>query len=346
MTKTALITGITGQDGALLAQILLEKNYVVHGLRPYSAVQDDERIKHLDSLNFHLHYGDMSDGGNIARLIVQISPDEIYNLAAMSHVHVSFDVPELSANVNAIGPLRILEAMRNMGEAGKHIRFYQASSSEMFGRSKAPQNEHTNFSPCSPYGTAKLYAYWMVKNYREAYGLHASNGILFNHESPIRGEEFVTRKITRSVCEIEAGLRDYITLGNLEAKRDWGHAHDYMMGAWTMLQRDVPDDYVLASGQAKSVRDFVEAAFRTLNVKIKWHGEGVNEIGVDARTGITRIKIDPQFYRANEVHHLLGDAKKARKILGWKPCYSFTDLVTEMIEADRIVSPQQALKVV
>ncbi len=338
MTKTALITGVTGQDGAILAEILLEKGYDVHGMRCYSAVPDEGRIRHLEGLT--LHYGDMSDGGNITRLIQTIQPDEIYNLAAMSHVHVSFAVPEMAANINGLGCLRILDALRNLQATGKEVKFYQASSSEMFGRSPAPQNEDTIFAPCSPYGTAKLYAYWMTRNYREAYGLHASNGILFNHESPIRGEEFVTRKITKAVCEIETGLRETLSLGNLEAKRDWGHAHDYMMGAWTMLQQSVADDYVLASEEAHSVRAFVEAAFKAVDIKIIWQGKGVDEIGVHKETGQTLVVVDPTFYRPQEVHHLLGDATKAKKILGWKPHYDFEDLVRDMIEVDRLVAPK------
>ena len=343
MTKKALITGITGQDGAVLADILLQKGYDVHGMRLYSATPDDVRTRHLDGLT--LHYGDMGDGGNIMRLIETIKPDEVYNLAAMSHVHVSFDVPEMAGNINALGPLRFLEAIRNLG-AQKQIRFYQASSSEMFGRTPAPQNEETYFSPCSPYGTAKLYAYWMVRNYREAYGLHASNGILFNHESALRGEEFVTRKITKAVCEIEAGLRDYMTLGNLDSKRDWGHAHDYMNGAWAMLQQPQGDDYVLASEKAHSVRAFVNSAFAAVGIMVEWEGEGLDEIGRNKINGNVLVKVDPKFYRPTEVHHLLGDAKKARKILNWKPRYSFDDLVKEMVNADRLIDPKATLKVV
>lgn len=336
-TKTALITGITGQDGAILAELLLSKGYMVHGLRPYSAVPDTARIDHLEDLK--LHYGDMTDGGNLTRLIETIKPDEIYNLAAQSHVHVSFDVPESTANINALGPLRILEAMRAMG-AQKQIKFYQASSSEMFGRSPAPQNEQTVFAPCSPYGTAKLFSYWTVKNYREAYGLFAANGILFNHESALRGEEFVTRKITKAVCEIEAGLRDKIILGNLDSERDWGHARDYMEGVWQILQQDEADDYVLATGQSHSVRDFVEKAFQITGQTIIWEGEGLSEVGKDKITNEVLIEIDPLLFRPKEIHTLRGDATKAKEKLLWKPKISFEELVDDMMQVDRILKPQ------
>lgn len=332
--KKALITGITGQDGAVLAELLLSKGYTVHGVRPYSAVSDTVRIDHLDDL--HLHYGEISDGGNLSRLIDSIAPDEIYNLAGMSHVYVSFAMPELTADINAIGPLRVLEILRNL-DAGSDIRFYQASSSEMFGRSPAPQNEQTPFEPCSPYGTAKLHAYWSVRNYREAYGLHASNGILFNHESALRGEEFVTRKITKAIGEIEVGKREYIELGNLDSKRDWGHARDYMEGAWTMLQQETPDDYVLATGRAYSVRDFVERAFQVVGINIEWRGEGLDEIGVNAKTDVPLIRIDQNLFRPREINQLVGDASKACKELKWSPKTSFDDLVEEMVQADRIV---------
>ena len=332
--KKALITGITGQDGAVMADFLLSKGYVVHGMRPYSAVSDTARIEHLEGLN--LHYGDLSDGGNLSRLIDTIGPDEIYNLAGMSHVHVSFGMPELTADINAIGPLRILEVLRNL-DVGSDIRLYQASSSEMFGRSSAPQSEKTPFEPCSPYGTAKLHAYWNVRNYREAYGLHASNGILFNHESSLRGEEFVTRKITKAIGEIEAGKSEYIELGNLDSQRDWGHAQDYMEGAWLMLQQDQPDDYVLATGTAYSVRDFVERAFNVIDIQIEWRGDDLDEVGINSKTGATLIKIDPALFRPTEINQLVGDASKARKELGWSPKISFDDLVGEMVQADRIV---------
>lgn len=334
MSKKALITGITGQDGAILAETLLNKGYVVHGLRPYSAVPDTARISHLEDLN--LHYGDLTDGGNLSRVIEKVTPDEIYNLAALSHVHASFDLPEVTANINALGPLRLLEVLRQM-DVGHDIRFYQASSSEMFGSAPAPQNETTAFAPCSPYGAAKLYAYWTVKNYREAYGLYAVNGILFNHESAIRGEEFVTRKITKAVCDIEAGVRDFLTLGNLDSQRDWGHAKDYMDGAWMMLQQKIPEDYVLASGYSHTVRDFVEKAFAFVGRQIIWDGESVNERGIDKKTRQVLVKIDPNLFRPTEVHHLEGDASRAKKELGWKPKISFEDMIAEMIEVDQSV---------
>lgn len=334
INKKALITGVTGQDGAILAQMLLEKGYDVHGMRPYSAVPDTMRIDHLEALK--LHYGDMGDSGNMTRLIESIKPDEIYNLAGMSHVHVSFDIPELTADINGLGTLRILEALRNMG-TGKDIRLYQASSSEMFGRAPAPQNEETPFEPCSPYGVAKLYAYWSVRNYREAYGLHASNGILFNHESAVRGEEFVTRKITKAIGEIEAGKRDYLELGNLNSMRDWGHARDYMDGAWAMLQQEVPDDYVLATGHAYSVRDFVEKAFNVIGITINWRGDGASEEGVNLKTGATLVKINADLFRPTEINRLIGDASKAQKILNWSPKATFDDLIHEMVQADRII---------
>ncbi len=335
MTKKALITGITGQDGAILAEILLNKEYDVHGMREYSAVPDEERLSHLEDLN--LHYGDMTDSSSLLRLIDKTQPDEIYNLAALSHVHASFDLPEVTANTNALGPLRILEVLRNMS-ATKEIKFYQASSSEMFGRTPTPQNEDSVFEPCSPYGTAKLYAYWMVKNYRDTYGLFACNGILFNHESATRGENFVTRKITKAVCEIEAGMRDNITLGNLESQRDWGHAKDYMEGAWKMLQRETPGDYVLATGKSYSVRDFVNSAFKHIGREIMWDGQGLEEVGRDKISGQILVKIDPDLFRPKEVHHLLGDASKAQKELGWSPKISFEQMISEMIDADRLVS--------
>ena len=332
--KTALITGVTGQDGAILAELLISKGYIVHGLRPYSAVPDSQNIDHLSDLI--LHYSDMTDSGNLTRLLETVKPDEIYNMAAMSHVHVSFDVPEATANINALGPLRLLEAMRTT-QSQKEMRFYQASSSEMFDSSTAPQNEETVFKPCSPYGTAKLYAYWMVRNYREAYGLYAANGILFNHESSLRGEEFVTRKITKTICEIEAGLRDKIMLGNLDSQRDWGHAKDYMEGVWSILQQDKPDDFVLATGEAHSVREFVERAFAFIGQKIIWEGEGLNEKGRDQITGQVLVEIDPNLFRPKEIHSLLGDASKAQKALGWKPKISFDQLIEDMMQNDSLV---------
>lgn len=328
--RTAFITGITGQDGAILAKTLLDKGYSVHGLRLYSATNDTERLTNLKNYpEFHMHYGDLTDGGNLHRKIAQIKPDEIYNLAAQSHVKVSFDVPEATAHINALGTLRLLEAIR-----GTKTRFYQASSSEMFGSSAAPQNEQTAFSPCSPYASAKLYAYWLVRNYRDAYGLHASNGILFNHESPLRGEEFVTRKITRAIAAITYGIKETLTIGNLDAKRDWGHAKDYVEGMWLILQQDRPDDYVLASGQSKTVREFITAAFTCAGFNIEWRGQGLSEHAVNRRTGKTLVTVDPQFFRPNEVHYLLGDATKAKTVLGWTPKYSFSALVEDMVHTD------------
>ena len=332
--KTALITGVTGQDGALLAELLIDKGYDVHGMRPYSAVPDTMRIDHLNDLT--LHYGDMTDGSHLVRLLDKIKPDEIYNMAAMSHVHVSFEIPEATADINALGPLRLLEAMRVLG-LSEDMRFYQASSSEMYGRALAPQDESTPFSPCSPYGTAKLYAYWSVKNYREAYGLYAANGILFNHESPLRGEEFVTRKITKTVCAIEAGLEEKLILGNLDSKRDWGHARDYVDGIWRILQQDRPDDYVLATGESHSVREFVERAFSCIGKEIVWKGEGENEKGYDRITNESLVEVDPTLFRPSEVNELLGDPSKAKNELGWKPKYSFEDLIADMMDADRII---------
>lgn len=314
----------------MLARFLLEQGYEVHGLRLYSATNDTCRIDDiLDSKAFFLHYGDLMDGGSLHRLIAMVQPDEIYNLAAQSHVKVSFDVPEATAQINALGTLRLLEAIRGTG-----IRFYQASSSELFGRSPAPQNETTPFAPCSPYACAKLYAYWLVRNYREAYGLFAVNGILFNHESPLRGEEFVTRKISLAVAAIIAGKLDCLKIGNLDARRDWGHARDYVTGMWMMLQQQTPDDYVLATGRAHSVRDFLEAAFACAGMRLAWRGSGVDEKGYNAADGRLLVAVDPQFFRPNEVHELLGDASKARTRLGWKPRISFRDLVAEMVTAD------------
>lgn len=336
--KIALITGITGQDGAILAELLLGKGYEVHGLREYMAVPDLGRIDHLDGLQ--LHYGDMADGGSITRLISQIIPHEIYNMAAQSHVRVSFDAPEHTANINALGTLRILETIRALG-LQSHTRFYQASSSEMFGGAPSPQDESTAFEPCSPYGTAKLFGYWTTRNYRDAYGIHASNGILFNHESPLRGEEFVTRKITKAVCEIEAGLRDRLTLGNLDAKRDWGHARDYMEAVYLMVQQGNPDDYVIASGETHSVRKFVERAFAFIGMPIGWKGQGIREQGIDARSGRVLVDIDPALFRPNEVNILQGNPVKAFQKLGWSPKTSFDELVKDMMEADRIARLHQ-----
>ncbi len=339
--KVALITGISGQDGQILADLLLGKGYAVHGLRPYTPEPPGAFLSALVSHGLVLHYADMTDTGSLLRVLGEVIPDEIYNLAALSHVHVSFDLPEAAGNVNALGPVRLLEAIYALGMT-QRVKLYQASSSEMFGRSAPPQRETTPFHPCSPYACAKLYAYWMVRNAREAYGLFACNGILFNHESMLRGEEFVTRKITRAVCEIEAGQRDYISLGNLEARRDWGHASDYMRGAWMMLQADMPDDYVLATGQSRTVREFVEAAFTYIGVTLRWEGQGMDEQGIDARSGKRLVRIDPAFFRPQEVHVLLGDAAKARRKLGWHPDITFERLVADMMDADRVMPSKRA----
>lgn len=332
LSKTALITGVTGQDGAVLAEILLGKGYRVCGLRPYLPVDDTQRLASLPR-DIDLHYADITDSASILRILERTKPDEIYNLAAMSHVQVSFSMPEHTGNVNALGPLRMLEAMRTLGMEND-TRLYQASSSEMFGNAPAPQNEDTPFAPCSPYGVSKLYAYWMVRTYRDAYGFHASNGILFNHESALRGEHFVTRKISRAVGDFAMGRKEPLMLGNLEARRDWGHAHDYMRGAWMMLQQNEPGDYVLATGETHSVREFVERAFAASGRQIVWQGEGVNETGHDRFSGQKLVCIDPTLFRPQEIHCLIGDAAKARAVLGWKPEISFDDLVAEMVKAD------------
>lgn len=334
--KKAFITGITGQDGATLAAFLLEKGYEVHGLRLYAATDDTQRLDKglTEHPAFHFHYGDLTDGGNLWRLLGQIRPDEIYNLGAQSHVKVSFEAPEATTDINGLGTLRLLEAVRGLGLI-ETVRFYQASSSEMFGNAPAPQNENTPFAPCSPYGIAKLYAYWMVRHYREAYGLHASNGILFNHEGPLRGEEFVTRKITRTVAAIEAGLQEGLRIGNLDARRDWGHARDYVEGMWLMLQQDKGDDYVLATGETRSVRDFITAAFACIGTKLVWRGQWLEEKGVDAVTGRVLVSVDPDLFRPTEIHELIGDAAKARQVLRWRPRTSFAMMVREMVETDR-----------
>jgi GDPmannose 4,6-dehydratase len=330
--KKAFITGITGQDGAILAHILLEKNYHVVGMRPYLPVDDTERLSPvLDEIE--MVYGDMADTGNLAQLLSRHRPDEIYNLAAMSHVQVSFSMPEQTGNINALGVVRLMEAMRMTG-LSHTVRLYQASSSEMFGNAPAPQDESTPFAPCSPYGAAKAYAFWMVRTYREAYGMHASNGILFNHESAARGEHFVTRKITRAVGEFMAGRTNPLLLGNLYARRDWGHAHDYMRGAWMMIQQDTPDDYVLATGQTHSVRDFAEAAFDIAGRPIVWRGQGVHETGHDKFTGQVLIAIDPALFRPVDIHALCGNPRKAKERLGWQPLYGFEELVADMVAAD------------
>ncbi len=338
--KRALITGVTGQDGAALAEILLKKGYVVHGVKRRSSSFNTERVDHLyrdpheKDVRFHLHYGDMTDATNLIRIVQETQPDEIYNLAAQSHVQVSFETAEYTANADALGALRLLESIRIL-KMEERVRFYQASTSEMFGDSPPPQNENTSFRPRSPYAAAKLYAYWMTANYREAYGIHASNGILFNHEGPTRGETFVTRKITRAVAAIEAGLEQKLFLGNLDAKRDWGHARDFVEGMWLIVQQAKPDDYVLATGEAHSVREFAEIAFRQIGVELKWNGKGVDEKGVDAKSGAVRVEIDPRYFRPTEVQHLVGDATKARTKLGWRHEIGFEELVKEMVEADR-----------
>ena len=340
MSKVALITGVTGQDGAFLAEFLLKKGYIVHGVKRRASLFNTDRIDHLyqdphvEHRNFVLHYGDLTDSTNLIRIIQEVKPDEIYNLAAMSHVAVSFDTPEYTANADGLGTLRILEALRILGME-KKTRFYQASTSELYGKvQETPQTETTPFYPRSPYGVAKLYGYWIVINYRESYGMFACNGILFNHESPIRGETFVTRKITRAVARMALGLQECLYLGNLSALRDWGHARDYVEAQWLMLQQDEPEDYVIATGEHYSVREFIEIAARQLGLSIRWEGEGVDETGIDEQTGQIVVAVDPRYFRPTEVQDLLGDAGKARKKLGWKPRTTFEQLVAEMIEAD------------
>jgi len=337
--KVAFITGITGQDGAYLAELLLGKGYIVHGLKRRSSLFNTGRIDHLyqdphqKSRRFILHHGDMTDSLSLLRIIQGIQPDEIYNLAAQSHVAVSFEEPEYTANSDALGALRVLEAIRILGLEAK-TRFYQASTSELYGLVReSPQNETTPFYPRSPYAAAKLYAYWITVNYREAYGVHASNGILFNHESPVRGETFVTRKITRALARIKLGLQDCLYLGNLDAKRDWGHARDYVEAMWLMLQQDKPEDYVIATGQQKSVRDFVNAAACELGLEFSWQGAGVEEKALDG-AGVCRVAIDPRYFRPTEVQTLLGDGTKARERLGWTARTSFAELVAEMVRED------------
>jgi GDPmannose 4,6-dehydratase len=347
MSKKALITGITGQDGSYLAELLLEKGYEVHGIKRRSSSFNTTRIDHLyqdphsPERNFILHYGDLTDSTNIIRVIQEVQPDEIYNLGAQSHVQVSFDTPEYTANSDAIGTLRILEAIRILG-LEKKTRFYQASTSEMFGASKPPQNEQTPFYPRSPYGVAKLYSHWITVNYRESYGMYAVSGILFNHESPRRGETFVTRKITMAVAKISEGLQDCLYLGNLDAKRDWGHAKDYVEAMWLMLQQEKPEDFVIATGEATTVRDFVLRAFAEIGVTLEFRGEGEGEeavvTGVDGdsqcEVGQVVVKIDPAYFRPAEVDYLLGDPKKANEALGWKPKNTLEDLVKEMVASD------------
>jgi len=349
LPKTALISGITGQDGAYLAEFLLGKGYVVHGIKRRSSLLNTDRIDHLyqdpheANVRLTLHYGDLTDATNLIRIVQQVKPEEIYNLAAQSHVAVSFETPEYTANADAVGTLRILEAIRILGLEGR-TRFYQASTSEMFGKAReTPQRETTPFYPRSPYGVAKLYAHWICVNYREAYGLYACNGILFNHESPLRGETFVSRKITRALARIRAGLQDTLHLGNLDAKRDWGHARDYVRAQWLMLQQPQPEDYVVATGKQHSVRDFVVLAGKLLGMEIEWHGRGADEVGVDRNSGHTVVRVDPRYFRPTEVESLLGDASKIRDKLGWTPEISFEALVGEMVEADLALAKRDAL---
>ncbi len=339
MKKKALITGVTGQDGSYLAEFLLDKDYEVHGVKRRSSLFNTDRVDHLyqdpheKGQRFILHYGDMTDATNLIRVVQDVQPDEIYNLAAQSHVAVSFETPEYTANCDALGTLRLLEAIRITGLTDK-TRFYQASTSELYGKVReTPQTEKTPFYPRSPYAAAKLYAYWITVNYREAYGMYACNGILFNHESPVRGETFVTRKITRALARIKLGLQDRLYLGNLNARRDWGHARDFVEMQWLMLQQDEPDDFVIATGRQHSVREFVEAGARELSMEIDWQGEGPDEIGVD-RAGRTIVSVDPRYFRPTEVETLLGDPSKAKTKLGWESKTSFEDLVAEMVRED------------
>jgi GDPmannose 4,6-dehydratase len=340
MNKSALITGITGQDGAYLAEFLLNKGYIVHGIKRRSSSFNTARIDHLykdpheRNVNFFMHYGDLTDSTNLIRIIQETQPDEIYNLAAQSHVQVSFETPEYTANSDAIGTLRLLEAIRILG-LEKKTRFYQASTSELYGKvQEIPQKETTPFYPRSPYAAAKLYAYWITVNYREAYDMFACNGILFNHESPIRGETFVTRKITMAVANIKKGIQKKLYLGNLDAKRDWGFAGDYVEAMWLMLQQSEPDDYVIATGETHSVREFAELAFREVGIGIEWQGEGVDEVGVDSDEGKVLIEVDPRYYRPTEVDILVGDPSKAKENLGWKPNVGFEELVKMMVKND------------
>jgi GDPmannose 4,6-dehydratase len=338
--KTALITGVTGQDGSYLAALLLGKGYLVHGVKRRSSSFNTGRVEslyrdpHDPERRFVLHYGDLTDATNLIRIIQETKPDEIYNLGAQSHVQVSFETPEYTANADGLGTLRLLAAIRILGLERK-TRFYQASTSELYGNAQdVPQTERTPFSPRSPYAAAKLYAYWITVNYREAHGMHASNGILFNHESPVRGETFVTRKITRAAAAIHLGHQEKLYLGNLDAQRDWGHARDYVEGMWRVLQQDRPDDYVLATGTTHSVRFFVERAFRHIGVRLAWEGEGAAERGVDVASGRVRVEVDPRYFRPTEVNLLVGDASKARAKIGWRPTTTLEDLIGEMMESD------------
>ena len=357
--KKALITGITGQDGAYLAESLLKKGYEVHGIKRRTSLINTDRIDpfyqdpHIPHRHFYLHYGDLTDSTNLIRIIQEVQPDEIYNLAAMSHVHVSFETPEYTANADGVGALRILEAIRLLGLT-KKTKFYQASTSELYGLVQAvPQSETTPFYPRSPYAVAKLYAYWITVNYREAYGMYACNGILFNHESPLRGETFVTRKITRAVARISMGLQETLYLGNLDAQRDWGHAKDYVEGMWRMLQQDTPEDFVLATGITTYIRDFVRMAFEEVGVELNFTGEGVNEVGVISKItnnqahgmklGQVVVKVDPRYYRPTEVDLLIGDATKAKTKLNWVPTYTLAEMIKEMVAADIIVFKKEQL---
>src|SRR4051812_44990685 len=345
--KTALITGITGQDGSYLAELLLDKGYDVHGIKRRASSFNTDRVDHLyqgpqsEDKRFHLHYGDLSDTSNLTRIVSEVQPDEIYNLGAMSHVAVSFEMPEYSADVDGIGTLRLLEAIRFL-KLEKKTRFYQASTSELYGKvQEIPQKETTPFYPRSPYAVAKLYAYWIVVNYREAYGLYACNGILFNHESPRRGETFVTRKITRGIARIKHGLDECLFMGNLDAKRDWGHAKDYVRMQWMMLQQDHPDDYVIATGKQYSVRSFVEMACKEAGMVVRWKGRGVDEQGIDEATGKTIVRVDPRYFRPTEVETLLGDPSKAKRKLGWEPQIGIEELCREMMAADLEAARQE-----
>jgi len=340
MKKVALVTGVTGQDGAYLSELLLAKGYEVHGIKRRSSMFNTDRIDHLyrdqheKDVNFFLHYGDMTDSTNLIRLVKEIQPDEIYNLAAQSHVMVSFETPEYTANADATGALRLLEAIRILGME-KKTRFYQASTSELYGKvMEVPQSETTPFYPRSPYAVAKLYAFWITKNYREAYGMYACNGILFNHESPLRGETFVTRKITRAVARIKLGMQSKVFLGNLDAKRDWGHAKDYVEGMWLMMQQETADDFVLATGETYPVRYFIEKAFAEVDIEVEWKGEGVNEKGFNKANGEIIVEVDPKYFRPTEVDLLVGDPSKAHRELGWKHRYSLDELIKEMVEGD------------
>ncbi len=349
MTRRALISGVTGQDGAYLAEFLLTKGYEVHGIKRRASSFNTDRIDHLyqdphqPNRKMHLHYGDLTDATNLIRIVQLVRPDEIYNLAAQSHVAVSFETPEYTANCDALGTLRLLEAVRILG-LEKRIRFYQASTSELYGKvAEAPQSEATPFHPRSPYGAAKAYAFWITVNYREAYGMYACNGILFNHESPIRGETFVTRKITRGLARIKEGLDESLFLGNLNSRRDWGHARDYVRAQWLMLQQERPDDFVIATGEQHSVREFVEKAAAHLDMQIDWAGEGVNERGIERASGRVVVQVDSRYFRPTEVDTLLGNADKARRVLGWTPTVTFEDLVTEMVVSDWETAKRDAL---